>query len=139
MQWLRQQSTTHCDVCLVEYENVIRKVSYRRKPAEACWGVLTMSICSPVLLSSGTLLLYLYSSPDFDSSWETLAKGIGLLVGSVCGFWVCFLWAVRFRREGWRLWDMNKNSELVLTEQCRDSPPTAIEEGGSPECDEEYH
>jgi hypothetical protein len=137
MQWLRQQSKTHCDVCLLDYENVTRTVSYRRNPAEACWGVLMMSICSPVLLLCGVLLLYLYSSPDFDSSWETLAKGIGLLVGSVCGFGVCCWWAVRFRQEGWRLWDMKKNSELMLTDLCRDSPPIARDECASAEGDEE--
>lgn len=130
IRWLRPQSKTHCDVCLVDYENVMRKVSYRRRPAEACWAVLMTSICSPVLLLCGVLLLYLYSSPDFDSSWETLVKGIALLIGSVCGFGVCWWWAVRFRREGWRLWDMKKNSEVVLTDQCSDSPPTA-QAGGS--------
>lgn len=137
IQWLRQQSKTHCDVCLVDYENVMRKVSYQRKPAEACWGVLMMGVCSPVLLSCGILLLYLYSSPDFDSSWETLVKGIGLLIGSVCGFGVCLGWAVRFRREGWRVWDMNRKSEVVFTDQCRDLPPTAQDESAGAEREEE--
>jgi hypothetical protein len=131
IHWLRQQSKTHCDVCLVEYDNVIRKVSYKRKPAEACWAVLMMSFCSPVLATCGVLLLYLYSSPSFDSSGETLAKGIALLAGSVCGFSVCFWWAGRFRREGWRLWDTKQNSEVVFTEPARASPPSPSKGDGA--------
>lgn len=122
MQWLKQQNKTHCDVCLMEYENVEYKISYKRKPADACFTVFTMSICSSVVASCGTILLYLYSSPKFDSSWETLAKAIALLVVSLCGFVVCFLWVVRFRREGWRFWDTNRRSEVVFTNSGRDSP-----------------
>ena len=119
LKWLNTANSTNCPVCLESYATVKLKTTNRRSPSNACWGTLTGSLCFVALLVCGSLMLHMWASPDFISANVTLAVGLLMIGLSVVGVVVCAVCGLRFRREGFRWWDVRSRREVVM--RCQSS------------------
>jgi len=71
------------------------------------------AFCFVVLIVCGSLQLSMYLSPNFSPSW-TLGIGILMVAMSIVGLVMCALCGRKFKREGFRVWDVKLARKVVL-------------------------
>jgi len=114
MQWLKQQRTNTCPVCMEAYPHVGFQIKTRVRPSCPCWGTLLGAVCFLGLFTCGIIQIWMYLDPGFISVNLSLASGMAMIAGGLVGLFVCLLFGMRFRRQNFRIFERESKKTVVL-------------------------